>query len=471
MKHAWRIIIFGMKPRTLALIILSMLLVAGGMTIYAWSMKPRLIEMSPQMGAKNVPATASLRLTFSRSMDHESVITHLSLTPPMEGTFRWTDNSLIFTPVQLWPSGQIISLHLDAGTRAAVWLSFPMDGNSWSFATSEVAMAYLWPSSGPADIYSLDPATGSIRRYTQGLDVRDYTVSRDGKIFYFSAGNAQGGTNLFRIDRMEADIPMDQTYQPEKLLDCGSAQCRNPAVSADGQTIAYEKLSPGIMPGTGGAQVWMVSLKELTTQAVGQAGHETVNPAWSTTGLLAYYDKTSNVYEVYNPATGERIQLPNQTGQPGAWSPDGKDYLAPEISYQQASGTTETGSSHLMRYRVRENSSLDLSGKGLVEDVEAVYSPTGQSIAFTRKFLDAAHWSPGRQIWIMSPDGSHPHPITDEPRYNHYDLAWSVDGQRLAYVRFNQEMISDPPELWIVNADGSDPLQLVIGGYSPEWIP
>jgi Tol biopolymer transport system component len=106
-----------------------------------------------------------------------------------------------------------------------------------------------------------------------------------------------------------------------------------------------------------------------------------------------------------------------------------------------------------------------------VEDAEAVYSPDGGSIALARKFLDAAQWSLGRQLWIMNSDGSNAHPITNEADYNHYDLAWSRDGLRLAYVRFDESKPANPPELWMINVDGSNPLQLVIGGYSPVWIP
>jgi Tol biopolymer transport system component len=106
-----------------------------------------------------------------------------------------------------------------------------------------------------------------------------------------------------------------------------------------------------------------------------------------------------------------------------------------------------------------------------VEDTEAVYSPDGSSIAFARKYLDAARWSLGRQLWIMNSDGSNSHAITGEPDDNHYDLAWSRDGSALAYVSFNQAQLSTPPELWMVSVDGSEPTQLVIGGYSPIWIP
>jgi Tol biopolymer transport system component len=88
-----------------------------------------------------------------------------------------------------------------------------------------------------------------------------------------------------------------------------------------------------------------------------------------------------------------------------------------------------------------------------------------------RKYLDAARWTPGRQIWLMSPDGKEFQALTNAPYFNHSSFAWSPDGQQLAYLRFNQEKLTDPPELWLMNADGSQPIQLVIGGYAPQWIP
>ena len=132
---------------------------------------------------------------------------------------------------------------------------------------------------------------------------------------------------------------------------------------------------------------------------------------------------------------------------------------------------TERGTSHLMRYSVDTSNAEDITSSMDVEDAEANYSPDGSSIALARKFLDAAHWSLGRQLWLMNSDGNDAHPITDEADYNHYDLAWSKDGLRLAYVRFDESKLSSPPELWMINADGSNALQLVIGGYSPIWIP
>ncbi len=460
-----------MKARSLVPFILFLVLAAAGLAVYAWRMTPKLLVTSPQAGAENVLAVSSLRLTFSQSMDQASVSSRLTFEPAVDGTMRWENNTLVFTPARPWSNGTEIQVHLDRGGRAAIWLAFPMGSYSWSFQVGGPALAYLWPSKGPADIYALDTVTGSIRQYTYRMNVLDYTASRDGQWLYFSAGNSQGGADLYTIDRIGAERSTINPYQPEKLLDCGVAQCRNPAVSADGQTLAYEYLLPAPKGGLGPAQVWILRLADLAATSIGKTDHETVLPVWSATGWLAYYDRTSSTYEVYNPLTQQRSQVTNQTGQPGAWSPNGAIFLAPEISYQPSSGSFETGSSHLFSYDVTGNKIENLSGGEAVEDVEAVFSPEGGTIAFTRKFLDAEHWSLGRQVWLMSADGSNAHPITNEPDYNHYDLAWSPDGSRLAYVRFNQAKMSEAPELWMVNSDGGQAVQLVIGGYSPLWIP
>jgi Tol biopolymer transport system component len=460
-----------MKFRLFVPVIVLVLLVVAGLVAFAWTSTPELIEISPQAGSENVSAGSSIRLTFSRPMDQDSVSTRLKIEPAVTGTTHWEGNSLVFTPSQPWPDGAEIQLYLDNGARAATWLAFPIAGNRWSFTVGGENLAYLWPSSGPANIYALDSLTGDIYQYTQGMSVLDYNASQDGQRFYFSAANSQGGADLYLIDRMGFYVPTGSSNHPQKLLACGLAQCRNPAVAPDGQTLAYEYLIPDPQGSLAPAQIWTLRLVDLVANRLGPADHETVQPIWSATGLLAFYDRTSSAYVVYDPHTQQQFQLPNQTGQPGDWSPDGGTFLAPEISYQQSGTSYETGSSHLYRYDIKTRTGTDISGDSTVEDVEAIFSPNGASIAFTRKYLDPDRWSLGRQVWVMGGDGLNPHPITNEPDYNHYDLAWSRDGKRLAYVRFNQAKISDPPELWLVNQDGSQPVQLVIGGYSPIWIP
>jgi dipeptidyl aminopeptidase/acylaminoacyl peptidase len=459
-----------MKTRILIGVIF-VIVIAAGSTILAWKSMPTLKEISPQPGAVEIPATSPIRLVFSRAMQEATVRERIKIDPSIEGSFTWDKNSLIFTPNQPWPGGQLINLQLEAGARSTNWISFPMGKQSWSFTTSGEIMAYLWPSNGKADIYALNPLTGEIHQFTFGMGVLDYSASRDGMIVYFSASNFEGGANLYRIDRTRLEGAPDKPYEAEELLRCGTAQCRSPVVSFDNHYLAYEYVLPAPSGDLGLAQIWLMDLTSVEESPIGEPAHETVQPGWSQAGLLAYYDRTASWYELVNPITLMRIQLPNQTGQPGVWNPASEYYLAPEMSYLQAAGGTETGMSHLIRYNVQGNTTEDLTGEYKVEDVEADYSPDGSLISFTRKYLDADNWSFGRQIWIMNADGTNPHAITDEADYNHYDLAWRRDGRMIGYVRFNQAKLSEPPELWMVNADGSNPIQLVIGGYSPLWIP
>ena len=62
-------------------------------------------------------------------------------------------------------------------------------------------------------------------------------------------------------------------------------------------------------------------------------------------------------------------------------------------------------------------------------------------------------------------------PLTDEVDFHHTSFAWHPDGDQLAFVRYNQAKLSDPPEIWLINRDGSNSLRLIINGFAPAWIP
>lgn len=448
-----------------------LILVALALVIIAWQTQPRVSDIEPASGTVNVIATSSIRLVFSRKMLPESVTSRLVFEPTLEGEFTWDKNTLTFIPGKPLPGGMEIKIRLEGGVRASSWLTFPMHSHEWSFTTRQAGLLYLAPSDGPANLYDINPASGEIQTLTKGKGVLEFSVNHEGSMIYFSAGNNQGGASLYQIDRMKAALSPGNVFIPKELLDCGAAQCRSPVVSYDGADLAYEYLIPDPAGGISPAQIWLMHLATLKTTALGQTDHETVQPAWSSAGWLAYYDRTSTAYVLINPLTQESLELPNQTGQPGNWSPDGEYYLAPEIFYLLEKTDREIGTSHIMRYGRESEEATDLSGDNDVEDVEGIYTPDGELIAFVRKYLDDKRWSFGRQIWVMNADGSNARAITDESEYTHYDLAWSRDGQLLAYVRFDQAKLFEPPELWIIRVDGNYPLQLVKGGYSPAWIP
>jgi len=453
------------RPQLVILIVLLALAIILALVGLAFSRAPRLLLSFPADRMENVPAAAPLRLTFSTPIDADSVANHLNTEPARTGTLTWEENTLIFTPDQPWPNGAQITVRLTGGVRAESWFSFRLAAQTWSFTTSQSLLAYLWPASGPADLYTLDPLTGDIQRLTIDADVLDYSVRIDGLEFYFSGGNQSGGADLFRLDRMQSLVT------PQRLISCGTAACRAPAISPDGNTLAYEYIPAHIAGGRKPAQIWLLDLPSGQTARLGDPAHETLQPTWSSTGRLAYYDQTSLAYILYTPQTQANLSLPNQTGLGGTWSPDGRYFVAAEIYFTAIDPTLEVGISRILRYDTSTSAAVDLSQMDNMEDVSPVISPDGSLIAFARKYLDPERWTLGRPVWFMETDGSNPRQVMSDTLSVDYDFAWSLDGKQLAFVRFDQGAPTSPPELWLVNADGTNPLELVVGGYGPQWIP
>jgi Tol biopolymer transport system component len=71
----------------------------------------------------------------------------------------------------------------------------------------------------------------------------------------------------------------------------------------------------------------------------------------------------------------------------------------------------------------------------------------------------------------MRADGSEKEMLTDDPDYKYSAFAWSPDGSQIAVVRSNTTLLTDPPEVWLVDVDTGEAIQLVIGGFAPQWIP
>ena len=465
-----------MKSGRLVLPLLGILIIFGSAYVYL-AESPRLLEVSPSPGAGTVLTTATIRLVFSKPMQPDSVEQHLSIQPDRSGKYTWEGRVLTFTPAKPWPSGATVSVEIAPGARSDTLLPLALRaGRQWSFTVSRPLLAFLYPSSGQADLYSIDPGFGEASRLTQSkFGVLDFSVGSGGRSIYYSAANATGGSDLLQIQRGQ-----DGGWTFSSLLSCPESFCRSPQLSPDGRFLAFEREA---LPGSNQPQypqVYILTLPEKDRtgskpeeRLAGEPGHPTRLPAWSTSGRLAFYDVSQKAFVIMDPGSGETMLFPNDTGEAGAWSPDGNLFIAPEIYFLPASGSGDDtlATSHLIAFDLKDGVARDLSQGPAVEDASPAFSPDGNRIAFARKYLDAARWTPGRQAWVMGAQGEDPHPISDTPFFNHSAFAWSPDGKRLAYIRFNQESPTQPPEIWLVMADGSDPQQFVTGGFEPQWIP
>lgn len=151
-----------------------------------------------------------------------------------------------------------------------------------------------------------------------------------------------------------------------------------------------------------------------------------------------------------------------------AWSPDGR-----WIAY------TSTGSAK--REDERDNEIYVMNAVGGAKrrltsnhlaDWSPSWSPTGNQIAFVRAGgLGGRHAV--TEIFLMRVDGSSPRLLTKErlPAFIS-DLAWSPDGQRIAFTRsVFDEKGEAQTAIWLVAVDGTSKRLLARDAADPAWSP
>jgi Tol biopolymer transport system component len=492
-----------MNTRLRTVLLAGLLLAIGASLLYWWSI-PRLLEVSPPDGTTAVSAGSPIRLTFSHRMQEASLIKRLAIVPNHAGTYTWQGKTLVFTPGQPWPEGATIRVKLEAGGLTAGLLSLPLpEGKSWSFRIRQPRLAYLYPANRPADLYLLNPFSGETQRLTNlPGGIQDFCVNASGTAIYYSVRNGEEDSAIYRLDlpASESVLPTPEatpqaTHPSPQLtsiliLDCPQAQCESPAISPKGDYLAYERTSVLGSDTPHYPQVWYIPLplekpvnpgstpaQPLLPVRAGDAGHQTLQPMWSPSGLLSLYDTNAAAFVFLDIATGQQTLFPNQTGQPGTWHPNGRDFVTPEIFFidinasDMLTGTQPLADSQLILFNRVAGTTQDLTPAKDMEDAAPAFSPDGTSLAFARKYLDVERWTPGRQLWLMRTGSQEARPLTNDPFYNHFDIAWSPEGDRLAYVRFNQAVFTEPPEIWMIDPLTDQETRLVIGGYTPQWIP
>jgi len=467
--------------RTLILIATAVLILSVG--ISAVAMLPKVEAFGPQTIQGGLPRTSPIWITFSRQMRLETIKDHLTISPQIAGEFSWEDKTLTFVPEEGWPAGAEVQVSLQSGASSSLGLP-TRQTVAWSFEVAPVLMAYLWPAAGQSELYAIDIDSGETLQLTQAGSVLAYDFAPDGRIFYYFAENSLGGSDLYASDRFESQ--QNPEYSPTRLLTCQRALCSSPVVSPDGKMIAYLRND---------SEIWLLDLEATTeVQQVSLEGHPSWQPLWSPTGRLAYYDSRDQAYIILNPQTGDRISLPNQSGETATWAPGGTALIAPDAftsetdilrgpTGEEANQEVEESelepvrvlSSRLMVYQVAGKNVSTLTEDPLAEDFSPAFSPDGSTLAFTRRFLDDERWTPGRQIWLMAFPGtdaavSQQRPLTDSPSYMYMGIVWHPDGKNLAATRFDVTLLTEPPEIWLFERSGSA-LRLVIGGFSPQWIP
>ena len=95
-----------------------------------------------------------------------------------------------------------------------------------------------------------------------------------------------------------------------------------------------------------------------------------------------------------------------------------------------------------------DGSDVRLLWRGFAGEVDLAWSPNGSKLAVSG--VNLAGSTSGRSIWIVNADGSDPVRVA---RAAAWSLSWSADGRRIA---FTAKRRSDDADVWVMNADGTN---------------
>jgi len=101
-----------------------------------------------------------------------------------------------------------------------------------------------------------------------------------------------------------------------------------------------------------------------------------------------------------------------------------------------------------------------------VQGNEPALSPDGSKIAFSR-----APGNDSPQIFVVNADGKELKQLTDFKDQLAADPAWSPDGKKIVFALFRVPKPRRSPDLYLMNADGSNRLRIVESGAAPSFSP
>jgi Tol biopolymer transport system component len=234
---------------------------------------------------------------------------------------------------------------------------------------------------------------------------------------------------------------------------------RRPAWSPDGRRIAFARNTPG--PSNGGRGTTDIYIMDADgSNPVGRTvGADFQSAAWSPDGrTLALSDEglyDASIYLVSVENDGSLPRLFAISARSPAWSPDGE-----RVAYVQTSGDDGYDQVHVVSVDGTGSRALAAHDGGGIYGL--AWSPNGQQLAYSR-CLDGTC-----ALYVMDADGGHTRRITHTG--NVQGATWSPDGMWIAFTLSSSGERWQPSVAYVL-ATGGTPRIVAPGGFNPSWRP
>jgi eukaryotic-like serine/threonine-protein kinase len=400
---------------------------------------------------------------------------------------------------------QLQSQGRSAGTAARItpFTSFPgiEDHPSFSPDGNQVAFAWGGEKSDNADIYVKQVGTEAFARLTTNLAVdHSPSWSPDGRYIAFVRSTRDGNglylmSSLGGTERRITDLPSfaalagdlsapswspdgellavscqnssqeprsiflvaRETGEKQKLTSPlpGSHGDTQPSISPDGKTVAFIRVSSGIL-----TDVYLTPMAGGEPRRLTFENANLYHPTWTPDGRNILFGSVVSLWIV--PATGgkpERIEAVGQNVIGFAISRQGNRLVWAQGVFDSNIWQIELSGGPTPTVQKQSAKALIASTKA---DASSQFSPDGQRIVF------ASGRSGSTEIWVCSSDGQSPIQLTSFNRGVTGSPRWSPDGRQIVF----DGRPEGSADIFVINAEGGKPRRLTTESSEdivPSW--
>jgi hypothetical protein len=421
-----------------ALLILASLSACGGNP-------PQIVDYSPERGAKDVPTTAPIRISFDHDVNQASVESRLHLDPATNGTIHWLSlRQLTYEHATLAPntSYQVV---LEAGYADLSGNAY-MLRHHWSF-TTELPPSLVASTPANSDT-AVDPASYLTLDFTRAMDASSLigAITIDPSVPF--------SVSLDPVDGRRAIVIPDSLLAPSTTY---TLAVTTAALDADGNQVDRDQTV------------------QFTTDVVHPLRH------WVAFSTLSAVGTLTGVW-VVNESRFPRELFASGTVQSFTWSPEGDRLVIRGDGETWSTFTPGAGSVQLPFHAIwaaalasglgyvylDDLSTLHRLGADGVDDLIApnvalaAVAPSGARVAYAITLgSSSAVWAYDVGLKARYQLALEAAPISD--------LSWAPGGNRIAYLRHDVATTN----LRVRNLTGSgDTVTIASGDLGPPaWLP